>query len=404
MTTERNLVIVRYGEIGLKKGNRREFEMLLKRSISFALKSHEHGEIVRPHGRVLIRDVADPGRTALRVARVFGVKSVSPALSSALDLESIQATAHEVVAEALRKRGQPSGRGLTMKIHTRRADKRFPMQSVELNVAVADTLLARFPDFQVRLTDPDLTVGIEIRSNEALVFAERLPGPGGLPTGSMGDAVVLFSGGIDSPVAAWLAMKRGLRVTLLHFHAAPFVGDASLEKAVDLARALSRYAGKLRLFILPFADLQLVIKQGAPEPYRTLLYRRLMNKLAARLADELSATAYVTGESLGQVASQTVENLAVIEDTADRLVLRPLVTFDKEETVALARQIGTFEISNRPHPDCCTLFTPTRPKIRGSCAEAREAESHLEYGDLLEAAWQAREIVTVLEGQRLEAP
>lgn len=393
------LVLVRYGEIGLKGGNRREFEMFLKRALGFALKTHPHGAIVRPHGRVLIRETEDSYGVAARAARVFGVKSASPAVAASLDPDVICETAVNVVREELLSRGQPTGKGLTMKVESRRTDKRFPLRSPELNVRVADAVLEQFPDFRVKLRAPDLTLGVEVRTDEALLYAANLPGPGGLPIGSLGEGVVLFSGGIDSPVAAWLAMKRGLRVTLLHFHAAPFVGDASKEKAIDLARALSRWAGKLRLFILPFADIQVAIKKGSPSPYRTLLYRRVMNRLAARLADEVSAGAYITGESLGQVASQTVENLAVTADTADRLVLRPLITFDKEETIELARRIGTFEISSRPHPDCCTLFTPEKPKIRGTAEEARELEQEIEFGTLLEEAWEAREIVTVQEGQ-----
>ncbi|MFH0945699.1 MAG: tRNA uracil 4-sulfurtransferase ThiI [Planctomycetota bacterium] len=402
MNPGERLVLVRYGEIGLKGGNRRDFELCLKRTLGSALKSHSHGAILRPHGRILIREAQDSYAVAERAARVFGVKSASPTVAAPLDLDVICETAVNVVREELLSRGQPTGKGLTMKVESRRTDKRFPLRSPELNVKVADAVLEQFPDFRVKLRAPDLTLGVEIRDNEALLYAASLAGPGGLPLGSLGDGVALFSGGIDSPVAAWLAMKRGLRVTLLHFHAAPFVGDASKEKAIDLARALSRWAGKIRLFILPFADIQVAIKKGSPAAYRTLLYRRVMNRLAARLAEEVSALAYVTGESLGQVASQTAENLAVTADTADRLVIRPLITFDKEETIALARRIGTFDISSRPHPDCCTLFTPERPKIRGSAEEARELEEAIEFGTLLEEAWEAREVVTLQEGARVE--
>lgn len=404
MTKPGPVIIVRYGEISLKKKNRGEFERILKRSISFALKSFEHGPIARPHGRILIREPGRPYDVADRVTRQFGVTSVSPAVSVATDLDAIQTAAIDQVAERLRRRGLTRASGLTMKVESRRVDKGFPINSMDLSRQVADAVLQANPEFQVRMKNPDVTVGIEVRHDEALVFAERLAGPGGLPIGSLGEAVALLSGGIDSPVAAWLAMKRGLRLTLLHFHAAPFVGDASREKAVDLARELSRWAGRLRLCVLAFEEIQVMIRKEAPEPYRTLIYRRVMNRLANRLARELDAGALVTGESLGQVASQTVENLTCIEDAAEPIVLRPLLTYDKQEIIRLAERIATYDISCRPHPDCCTLFTPTRPKIRGDREEAREIEERLDLGDVIDRCWRSREMLTLQEGELLDIP
>ncbi len=401
MNGAERLVIVRYGEVGLKRGNRALFEKLLKRRLADALRGERHGGIERPHGRILVRAAADPWAAAERAARVFGVTSTSPALSAPREPQAIEAAASFALEEALARRGCPDGSGLTMKVESTRADKSFPLGSMELSRRVADAVLSRFRGFGVRMKEPDLTVGIEVRTDEALVFAERLRGPGGLPVGSLGRAVALLSGGIDSPVAAWLAMKRGLLVELLHFHAPPFVGEASREKALDLARALSRYGGRLRLWIAPFAAVQTAIRDGAPDPYRTLLYRRAMNRVAARLADSSNARALVTGESLGQVASQTLENLACIEDAAGRMVLRPLLTYDKEETIALARRIGTFEISSRPHPDCCTLFTPARPKIRGRLEELRDIEETLALEPLLESCWEGRELAHLAHGELL---
>ncbi len=392
------IVIVRYGEISLKGKNRADFERRLQRTVKQALRRYEFDRIERPHGRVIVRGPTEPERAAERIARVFGVASASPGRSVAPTIEAIGAAAAAAMAHMLERRGRPTGRGLSYRIETRRVDKSFPMRSMDVNRAIAESVAAQGPELTVRLNDPDLTIGVEIRPNEALVFGERFAGPGGLPVGSLGRAVVLFSGGIDSPVAAWLAMKRGLEVFLVHFHAAPFVGDASKQKAIDLARQLSRHCGRLELTVIPFADVQVAIKNGSPAAYRTILYRRAMNRIASFYAASRDATAYVTGESLGQVASQTVENLTCIEDAADRIVLRPLLAFDKQETIAIARRIGTFDISARPHPDCCTLFSPERPKIRGDVGEVRAIDAALDLAEVCAHAWDGREVVRVDEG------
>jgi thiamine biosynthesis protein ThiI len=398
MNGARPVVIVRYGEIALKGGNRGWFEKLLKRRVAEALKEVGHGVVERPHGRIVVRDVSDARRGAERAARVFGVTSASPAVAVAADEDAIQTAARAAMDEALAR--NPAAR--TFRVDARRADKSFPLTSVELNHAVGGRLAAAHPGLKVDLGAPHVTVGIEVRAEEALVFAESLPGPGGLPLGSIGGAVALLSGGIDSPVAAWLAMKRGLRVGLLHFHAAPFVGDASREKALDLARALSAYAPVLDLYVAPLADVQVEIRRRAPEEYWTILFRRAMNRVAVRLAEATGALALVTGESLGQVASQTLENLRCIEDAADRLVLRPLITFDKEETIRIARAIGTFDVSIRPHLDCCTLFQPRHPKIRGVVDECRGIEEGTDLAALEERAFAALEHVRVRNGAAAE--
>jgi len=397
----RPIVIVRYGEIGLKGGNRSAFEKTLRDRVKDSLRAEEHGPIERPHGRILVRDPVDTHRIAERVARVFGVTSTSPGVTVPCDLDQIVRAGVQQVEQALTRRGGVDGTGLTFKADARRADKRFGSSSHEINLAVAEAVLDRFPALGVRMKSPDVTLGVEVRAKETLVHADRLEGPGGLPVGSLGRAVVLFSGGIDSPVAAWMAMKRGLHVELLHFHAAPFVGDASKEKAIDLARALSRWCGRLRLTVIPFADTQVAIKQGSAPPYRTILYRRSMNRIAAWHADAFNAGALVTGEALGQVASQTLENLACIEDTADRTVLRPLVAHDKSETIGLARRIGTYDVSIRPHPDCCTLFMPAHPKIHGNVDEVRSIDQSLELSEIEAEAWEKREVFETAEGNRV---
>lgn len=391
MTAGENVVVVRYGEIALKGGNRFLFERKLRLEVKHALKAFAHGIVERTRGRIVVRGPEDVFACAARAADVFGVTSTSPGISVERDVEVMKAKAVELFRLLLERRGAPTGKGVTMRIAASRADKTFPLTSVDLNRAIAGPVLAAFPDLKVDLDHPDLTLGLELRSREALLFADRMRGPGGLPVGTQGKALALLSGGIDSPVAAWLAMKRGLRLELLHFHAAPFVGEASRQKAVDLARALARHVAMIKLHVVPLADVQVAIQERAPEPYRTLLYRRAMNRIATRLATEIEAKALVTGESLGQVASQTLENLRCIEDAAGCLVLRPLVGFDKDEIVTLARKIDTLDISARPHPDCCTLFQPLHPKIRGDVEELRTIEKELALEPLLDAAAAARE-------------
>lgn len=392
------VVLVRYGEIALKGGNRQDFERALARQVEDALEGLEFGRVLRPQGRLVVSEPADVGAVAERTARVFGVTSVSPALAVKPDLDAIRAAGVRLVGDALARQGSPSGAGRSFRVAARRADKSFPVRSNDLTLLAAAAVHGHFPDLRVRMKGADVELGIEVRPGQALLYADRLPGPGGLPIGTLGKAVVLFSGGIDSPVAAWLAMKRGLKVELLHFHSAEFVGGASREKAVDLARALSRWCGYLKLHVAPFSAIQVAIRDGAPEPYRTLLYRRAMNRVAARVADSCNARCLVTGESLGQVASQTVENLRCIEDSADRLLLRPLVTFDKEETIQLAERIGTFAVSARPAPDCCTLFQPLRPKIRGDVEECHRIEAGMELAPLVEASAAAIETIRVKNG------
>jgi thiamine biosynthesis protein ThiI len=266
------------------------------------------------------------------------------------------------------------------------------MTSSELERYVADRVLPEDGSVAVELEAPMLELGIDVRPEHAFVFAERLPGPGGLPVGTLGRTLCLISGGIDSPVAAWMTMKRGAEVAFVTFHSAPYVGEPSVRKVEDLVRVLARWQPRTRLFVAPFGPVQEAIRDAAPEGYRTVLYRRMMQRIAARLAAGTGAGALVTGESLGQVASQTLENLTCIEAAADLPVLRPLVAFDKQETIALARRIGTFELSCLPEPDCCTVFMPRRPVIRGRPEVCLEIESGYDVQGLTDAAVERVEV------------
>jgi len=378
------LLLVRYGELALKGGNRAVFERALVRNIQHATRDVSPVTIARTTGRITVT----PERRALEVARriqdVFGIKSVSPAWGAPLEPEAIAEVAGAVFDDALAD--VPPGRIVTARVRTNRAEKRFPMTSTELDRFVAERILPGPERVRVKLKDPELQLEIDVRSERAYVFLKRLPGPGGLPVGTLGRALCLLSGGIDSPVAAWMAMKRGCRVGFVTYHSAPYIGEGSKKKVLDLARALGRYQLRSRLYVVPFTEIQVAIRDSAPESYRTVLYRRMMQRIAARLARVDGYKALVTGECMGQVASQTLENLICIGAATEMHVLRPLIAFDKEETIVIARRIGTFDISNRPDPDCCTVFQPARPMIRGKLAECLAAEDQMDVEGLIDRA------------------
>ncbi|MDP6538896.1 MAG: tRNA uracil 4-sulfurtransferase ThiI [Planctomycetota bacterium] len=383
------MVLVRYGELALKGKNRGAFEQALVRNIEAATRLIAPVRVERRRGRMAVfgeRRVSDVAR---RLQDVFGIKSLSPAWGCAVAPEAIAELAARVLADALAD-FPPEG-PITFRVASSRAEKRFPLSSMELDRFIAERVLPDHPRLKVRLERPELSLGIDVRPERAYVFVRRLPGPGGLPVSTLGRGMCLLSGGIDSPVAAWLAMKRGCRVAFVSFHSPPYIGERSRKKIRDLVGILARYQPTSRLYVAPFTEVQTTIRDRAPQPYRTVLYRRMMQRIATRLARREKCGALITGESLGQVASQTLENLTCIEAATDLPVLRPLVTFDKEEAIDLARRIGTFEVSTRPEPDCCTVFMPEHPVLRGNLAACEEAEAALEVEVLVDRAVRASE-------------
>ena len=384
-TACRSALVVRYDEIGLKGGNRSMFERRLLENLRAALRGTPGLELHRIRGRALVRAAVPAEELTAPAARVFGVSSLSPARELGHDLEEIEAAATTLVEELLERRFPGAGE-VPFRVTVNRATPRFRRSSMETERLLGARLLERFPRLRVRLKEPALQVELDIRDEGAFLFADRIPGPGGLPVGSLGRALCLLSGGIDSPVAAWLAMKRGVRVEFVSFYSFPYVGPQLKEKLQRLAERLAGWQPVSVLHVVPFTDYQVAIRDHADPRYRTVLYRRAMQRIASRIARRRKAQALVTGESIGQVASQTLENLALIEEASSLPVLRPLVTYDKRETVELARRIGTFEISNLPAPDCCTVFQPERPVIHGRLEEALEAESRLDLQALTEDA------------------
>ena len=388
------LVLVRYGEIALKGGNRATFERQLVRNMKHAARPISATAATRSHGRITLAPERRGMAVARRVRDVFGVKSVSPAWGCEPSPAAILALSRRVMAAEMQAR---AGQEFRFRVRSRRAEKRFPLTSTDLDRLVADSVLPLYPQLVVDLKSAELELGIEVRTERAYIYLQRLAGPGGLPVGSLGKGLSLLSGGIDSPVASWMAMKRGLEVGFISFHSAPYIGEGSKKKVIDLVRALARWQPRNRLFVVPFTEAQVSIRDSAPCAYRTVLYRRMMNRIASRVAKSEGMRALITGESLGQVASQTLENMTCIGAVSDLPHLRPLVCFDKEETIEIARRIGTFEISNRPEPDCCTVFQPERAMIRGRIRECEAAEAEFDVEGIVERAVQGIEVVHVSE-------
>jgi tRNA uracil 4-sulfurtransferase len=371
-------VVVRYHEIALKGGNRPFFVQKLVDSLRRATADFPGTKVQALAGRLAV-DVADEvGWEAVRerLATVFGVANFSRSHSTPADLEALKAA---VVADLA---GRPPR---SFRVRSKRSDKRFPRTSVEIDRELGGAVQAATGS-RVDLEAPELTVHVEVLRDRILYSFDKQAGPGGFAVGSSGRVLALLSGGIDSPVAAHRLMKRGCMVVLAHFHAFPLLDHTTIDKARELARILTRYQYRSRLLLVPFGPVQQTIVAGAPAPLRVVLYRRFMVRIAEALAARQRAKALVTGESLGQVASQTLDNMAVIDEAARGPILRPLVGMDKEEITAQARQIGTFETSTLPDQDCCQLFVPRSPATAATLEEVRQAEAALDVGGLVAAA------------------
>ncbi len=378
-------LIGRYHEVALKGGNRWRFVDQIKHNLRAILGDYCLGKIRSAGSRLMIElpDTIPDEVVRERVALIFGLQNFSISYRVPLEIDAI-------VREAI---DRASGwRVKTFRVSTKRDYKRFALNSMEIDKLVG-AAVAQTYGFKVDLENPELTISIEILPEAAYVSAGKLPGAGGLPVGITGRGLTLLSGGIDSPVAAHRMMKRGLHVDFVHFHGHPLVTTASRDKALDLAMHLTRFEGRATLMLVPFGILQREIVAKSPRPLRVVMYRRFMMRIAAALARKLGATVLVTGESLGQVASQTLENMMVIQTATAMPVLRPLVGMDKNEIIAEARRLGTFETSIMPDEDCCTLFTPAHPETRASLKQIEESETHLEIDRMVNDALAQTEVM-----------
>jgi thiamine biosynthesis protein ThiI len=387
-----SVVLCRYGELFLKAGNRRLFERALADNARAALVDLPRARVEQTHGRLLVRvPTDDADEAAARLTRVFGLVSLSVAreVDAKSDLEAITNIAVEK-AQAVVARARPA----SFKIEARRSDKRFAQSSMDIARHVGARVQAA-TGLPVDVHTPACRIGIEVGTDTAFVFAATLDAPGGLPVGASGRALLLLSGGIDSPVAGWLAAKRGLALDAVYFHSPPYVGEKSRDKVLALGKQLARWQALRSVTVVPFTDVQKRLRDAGPAELAVVLYRRMMMRIADAVADKLEASALVTGENLGQVASQTIENLTAIEAAARRVVLRPLVTYDKVETTALARRIGTYETSILPYEDCCSLFVPTHPATRARAEDAERVEEKLDVAAEIAAAVAGSERIGV---------
>ena len=378
----RELLMVRYGEIYLKGLNRPYFMRALVERIRAAVRE-QHAKVWLHDARVLVSDMEDMDECIRRVTKVFGVHSVCPAIE--MDKTDFQAICEQAVALMRPLKG-------TFKVLARRSDKRYCMDSPQINAEVGGYVLERCPDLQVDVKNPEHILSIEIR-DFAYLYAKTIPAVGGMPVGTNGAATLLLSGGIDSPVAGWMIAKRGVKISAVHYHSFPYTSERAKEKVLDLARILSESLCGIKVYVVPFTDIQMKIHELCPEDYTTLIMRRYMMRIAERIAKLEGAQALVTGESIGQVASQTMDALACTDETVSMPVFRPLIGFDKSEIIAVAEKIGTYETSNLPFEDCCTVFTPRHPATHPKRDRIAFGEAKLDQEALIEAALAGMEIV-----------
>lgn len=386
-----NVIVIRYGEIMLKGKNKRFFEDKLVSQIRHALSDLGKPKVYKAHSRIYIdvenynvNDITD------RAKRVFGVVSLSVAKRFEVDMDRIK----EIALKELRDRVSENKNIKTFKVESKRADKNFPMQSLEISREVGGYLLENTDNISVDVHNPDVTIQVEVR-DKAFVLSNKINGFGGLPLGTNGKAMLLLSGGIDSPVAGWLVGKRGVDIEAIHFHSYPFTSDRAKEKVIDLAKILSSYCGKFKLYSVNLLPIQKEINEKCPEEEMTIISRRFMTRIAERVGEANNCDALVTGESIGQVASQTVKSLYVTNESVKMPIFRPLIAMDKVDIIDLAYKIGTYETSILPFEDCCTVFLPKHPVTQPKLERIIKSESKLDVEELINAAIENMEIETI---------
>lgn len=376
------IILVKNGEIALKGLNRSSFEDILCKNIRWRLKKMGAFEITKAQSTIYIRpkdESIDLDEVMEKLQKVFGIAAFSRALVTQKDLAVIEQEAVAYLRDTL-----PQVK--TFKVEARRSDKSFPYKSPEIQREVGAALLSAYPHLKVDVHNPEVTVTVEIRDFAAYIHGRQMPGAGGLPVSSSGKGLLFISGGIDSPVAGWMMARRGMQLSAIHFQSPPYTSERALLKVETLLRKISVYTGDITFYCVPFTALQEALRDHCPEELFTILMRRLMMKIAVRIAEREDIPALITGESLGQVASQTVLALAATNAAADRPVLRPLIGMDKSDIVKIAREIDTFETSILPYEDCCTVFTPRRPKTRPSLEYVERAENSFDFEPLIEEA------------------
>ena len=375
-----NYIICHYHEIGLKGKNRKVFEEVLVKNIKQVIPPEYLNYVKRISGRILIELTKQGEEQQKKIIKslknIFGIAYFAFAVLVKQDIKSIQNKACQLLKKERFK---------TFKTETKRANKNFPLTSQEINEKIGAKICNTL-NKKVDLKNPEITCFIEIVEKFAFIYLKKHKGPGGLPVGSSGKGILLLSGGIDSPVAAFYALKRGISLDFIHFHAQPYTNKASIEKVIELIKVLKKFQPIVKLYLVPFGEAQQEILLKTPDKLRVILYRRLMVRIAERIAQKEKAKALITGDSIGQVASQTLENLGVVQKAVNLPIIKPLACLDKEEIIQKAKEIGTYEISILPHQDCCARFLPKHPETKADLEKVKKAEKKLNIKKLIEGA------------------
>ncbi|GAA0456108.1 tRNA uracil 4-sulfurtransferase ThiI [Alkalibacillus silvisoli] len=378
-------ILIRYGELALKGKNQKFFINTLRSNVQRALKNYPHLSIKgkRDHMYILL-DGEDPQPIINKCKDIFGIQSFSLAMKVENDEEKIKQAALEALNQ---------DQGQTFKITCKRPNKHFPVRSQKMNQVLGGHLLTNTDNWQVDVHNPDVDIRVEIRHDATYITAKKIPGKGGLPVGSTGKTLLLMSGGIDSPVAGYLTMKRGVKLEAIHFHSPPFTSERAKQKVEDLAQTLTKFGGEVKLHLVPFTEIQQKIFKEAPENYGMTIMRRIMLQISEKVAEQKGILSLATGESLGQVASQTMESMHAINEVTNYPIIRPLVAMDKTEIIDLSKEIDTYEISIRPYEDCCTIFVPKQPKTRPKREKVNQFEAPIDFTNEIEKAINGVETV-----------
>ncbi len=391
-----NHIVIRYAELALKGKNRSTFERRLQENIKIALKSFPNVKIERTFGRMFIQlNGEDHTQIAEKLSKIFGIHSFSLAVKVENDLDKIREGALSAVHEIIEGKK-------TFKVSAKRANKGFPISSSTLNYEVGSFILRNTEQLKVDVHNPDIEVKVEVRETDTYITCAVYKGSGGLPVGTGGKVVLMLSGGIDSPVAGYLAMKRGVKIEAIHFHSPPYTNERAKQKVIDLTKVLTEYGGKIRLHVVPFTKTQMEIHKVIPANYTMTIMRRMMLRISEEIASRQKAFAIANGESLGQVASQTLHSMHTINEVTNMPIIRPLVTMDKLEVIDVAKKIGTYDLSILPYEDCCTIFLPPETKTKPQREKANKFEEKLNIEALVNEAVENIEVIDIIPGKKVE--
>lgn len=388
-------ILIRYGELGLKGKNIKQFIVQLQNNIQEVLKDFPEVRVTRSQGRMfVVLNGQDPEPIIEKCRTIFGIYSLSLAIKVKNEVEAIK----EGALAALKQSENAS----TFKVSVRRANKGFPIKSQEMNQVLGAHLLKNTSDFSVNVHEPDVEIKVEIREKATYITSTVIRGAGGLPVGTGGKTLLLLSGGIDSPVAGYLIMKRGVELEMIHFHSPPFTSERAKQKVLDLTKVLTEFGGTIKVHVVPFTKLQQEIFKTIPDRYAMTVMRRVMLKVSEKFCQKHNILALATGESLGQVASQTLASMNVINEVTNLPVIRPLVGLDKEEIIAYSKKIGTYDISVRPYEDCCTVFVPKSPVTNPTREKVNYLEKNIDFTPLIDEAVNNIEEITIDSAAILE--